>query len=130
MFHDSKKTIYYDNAVIKVYNLPIFSCQNYLFRPSVDRRSGFKSLLFRTQKFRFSLTARIFMQLTKIKFRYRRFFNEKPLFIEECHKLLEILILRVLLEGYKETTATKTAKEITFSRIKTSKENDSKIHLL
>ena len=42
MLHDSKKTIYYDNAVIKVYDIPIF----YLPRlshpdPTVDRRSGF-----------------------------------------------------------------------------------------
>ena len=41
--HDNiKKTIYYDNVVIKVYDIPIF----YLPRlshpdPSVDRRSGF-----------------------------------------------------------------------------------------
>ena len=43
MFHDSqKKTIYYDNAIIKVFDLPVF----YLPRlshpdPSVKRRSGF-----------------------------------------------------------------------------------------
>ena len=43
MLHDSeKKTIYYDNAIIKVYDLPIF----YLSKlshpdPSVKRRSGF-----------------------------------------------------------------------------------------
>ena len=24
MLHDSKKTIYYDNALIKVYNIPVF----------------------------------------------------------------------------------------------------------
>ena len=33
MLHDQKKkTIYYDNAVIKVYNVPIFLCQNYLIQ--------------------------------------------------------------------------------------------------
>ena len=43
MRHNKKnKTIYYDNAIIKVYDLPIF----YIPRlshpdPSVDRRSGF-----------------------------------------------------------------------------------------
>ena len=42
MFHDSKKTIYYDNAVIKVYNLPIFYSPKLSHPdPSVDRRSGF-----------------------------------------------------------------------------------------
>ena len=31
MIHDNKKkTIYYDNAIVKVYNVPIFIFQNYL----------------------------------------------------------------------------------------------------
>ena len=43
MIHDrKKKTVYYDNAVIKVYDIPIF----YIPRlshpdPTVDRRTGF-----------------------------------------------------------------------------------------
>ena len=43
MLHDNKKkTIFYDNAVVKVYDIPIF----YIPRlshpdPSVERRSGF-----------------------------------------------------------------------------------------
>ena len=43
MLHDSKKkTIYYDNAVIKVYNIPIFYFPKLSHPdPSVDRRSGF-----------------------------------------------------------------------------------------
>ena len=33
MLHDNKKkTIYYDNALIKVYNVPIFYFQNYLIQ--------------------------------------------------------------------------------------------------
>ena len=32
MLHDNKKTIYYNNAVIKVYNIPIFYFQDYLIQ--------------------------------------------------------------------------------------------------
>ena len=43
MIHDSKKkTIYYDNAVIKVYDLPIFYMPKLSHPdPTVNRRSGF-----------------------------------------------------------------------------------------
>ena len=30
MLHDNVKTIYYENAVVKVYNIPIFFFQDYL----------------------------------------------------------------------------------------------------
>ena len=43
MFHDSKKkTIYYDNAIIKVYDLPVFYLPKLSHPdPTVDRKSGF-----------------------------------------------------------------------------------------
>ena len=43
MLHDStKKTIYYNNAVVKVYDIPIFYIPKLSHPdPSVDRRSGF-----------------------------------------------------------------------------------------
>ena len=43
MLHDSKKkTIYYDNALIKVYDIPIFYLPKLAHPdPSVERRSGF-----------------------------------------------------------------------------------------
>ena len=43
MRHDNKKkTIYYDNALIKVYDIPIFYFPKLSHPdPSVDRRSGF-----------------------------------------------------------------------------------------
>ena len=43
MLHDNKKeNIYYDNAVIKVYNIPIFYFPKLSHPdPSVKRRSGF-----------------------------------------------------------------------------------------
>ena len=42
MKHDSIKTIYYDNAVIKVFDFPIFYTPKLSHPdPTVDRRSGF-----------------------------------------------------------------------------------------
>ena len=43
MIHDQKKkTVYYDNAVIKVYDFPIFFLPKLSHPdPTVDRRSGF-----------------------------------------------------------------------------------------
>ena len=43
MLHDNKKkTIYYDHAIVKVYDIPIFYFPKFLHPdPTVDRRSGF-----------------------------------------------------------------------------------------
>ena len=43
MLHDKKKkTIYYDNAVVKVYDIPIFYFPKLSHPdPTVDRRTGF-----------------------------------------------------------------------------------------
>ena len=42
MKHDKiNKTIYYNNAVIKVFDIPIFYTPIYSSDPTVDRRSGF-----------------------------------------------------------------------------------------
>ena len=43
MTHDKKsKTIFYDNAIIKIYDIPIFYFPKLAHPdPSVDRRSGF-----------------------------------------------------------------------------------------
>ena len=42
MLHDNKKTIYYDNALIKVYDIPIFYFPRLSHPdPTVERRSGF-----------------------------------------------------------------------------------------
>ena len=43
MLHDNKKkTIFYDNAIIKIYNIPIFYFPKLSHPdPSVNRRSGF-----------------------------------------------------------------------------------------
>ena len=42
LLHDKKKTIYYDNAVVKVYDIPIFYFPKLSHPdPTVDRRTGF-----------------------------------------------------------------------------------------
>ena len=42
ILHDSKKTIYYDNAVVKIYDFPIFYFPKFSHPdPTVKRRSGF-----------------------------------------------------------------------------------------
>ena len=48
ILHDNKKkTIYYDNAIIKIYNIPIFYFPKLSHPdPTVDRRSGFYHLHF------------------------------------------------------------------------------------
>ena len=48
MRHDnSKKTIYYDNAVIKIYNIPVFYLPKLQHPdPTVERRSGFFDTFF------------------------------------------------------------------------------------
>ncbi len=118
MFHDSKKkTIYYDNAVIKVYNLPIFYSPKLSHPdPSVDRRSGFLvPSISDSRNLGFGLTVPYFYAIDKDKnftLTNRFFANEKPLFIGEYHQAFRNsnFIAEVgFTEGYKETTATKTA---------------------
>ena len=52
MLHDNKKkTIYYDNAVIKIYDVPVFYFPKLSHPdPSVDRRSGFLPLVLNDTK--------------------------------------------------------------------------------
>ena len=116
MFHDSKKkTIYYDNAVIKVYNFPIFYFPKLSHPdPTVDRRSGLLPPSISDSKNlgsgasipyffalgndkNFTLTSRIFA-------------NENPLFIGEYHQAFKNSNLFAdfgFTEGYKNTSSTK-----------------------
>ena len=51
MLHDSKKTVYYDNALIKIYDIPVFYTPKLSHPdPSVKRRSGFLSPSFHDTK--------------------------------------------------------------------------------
>ncbi len=115
--NQKKKTIYYDNAVIKVYDLPIF----YIPRlshpdPSVDRRSGFLPPSFSdTKNLGAGLEIPYFWNLDKDKdftLKSRLFASEHPLFSGEYRQAFKEsnLIMNVgFTEGYKNTSETKTS---------------------
>ena len=118
MNHDqSKKTIYYDNAVIKLYDFPIF----YLPRlshpdPSVDRRSGFLPPSFSDSKnLGAGLALPYFWAPNKDKdltITSRLFESEHPLFLSEYRQVFKKsnLILDLgYTEGYKNTSIKKTS---------------------
>ncbi len=130
MKHDKKKkTIYYDNAVLKVYDLPIFYFPKLSHPdPTVDRRSGFLPPLFSDSKNLgtgfgvpyywnigpdkdFTLTSKFFT-------------SEHPLFLGEyrqAFKKTNLIMDFGHTEGYKKTSATKTAgsKSHFFSKLVT-----------
>ncbi len=118
MSHDKKKkTIYYDNAVIKVYDFPIFYFPKLSHPdPSVDRRSGFLPPSFSSSR---NLGAGFqipyFFALGKDKdltITSKAFVSENPLFLGEYRQAFEMsnLILDFgYTEGYKKTNTTKVA---------------------
>ncbi|MDC0530117.1 LptA/OstA family protein [Pelagibacteraceae bacterium] len=118
MLHDNKKkTIYYDNAVIKVYDIPIF----YIPRlshpdPSVKRRSGFLPPSFSDSKnLGFGVSVPYFFAVNEDKnftFTNRIYSTENPLFIGEYHQALNnssFLADFGYTEGYKKTNSKKKA---------------------
>ena len=120
MLHDNiKKTIYYDNAVIKVYNIPILYIPKLSHPdPTVERRSGFLPPTITDSKNlgtglslpyffdigldkNFTLTSKIYV-------------DENPLLLGEYHQAFmnsNFLADFGFTEGYKETTTTKKAGE-------------------
>ncbi len=118
MSHDKKKkTIYYDNAVIKVYDFPIFYLPKLSHPdPSVDRRSGFLPPSFSdTKNLGAGFQIPYFFALGKDKdltITSKAFVSENPLFLGEYRQAFEMsnLILDFgYTEGYKKTNATKVA---------------------
>jgi LPS-assembly protein len=116
MLHDNKKkTIYYDNAIIKVYNVPIF----YIPRlshpdPSVSRRSGFLPPTFGdTKNLGTSLSVPYFFNLGRDKnftFTNRLFASENPLHLGEFHKVYKNSSFFAdfgFTKGYQNTSASK-----------------------
>ena len=70
MLHDSKKkTVYYDNALIKIYDIPVFYFPKLSHPdPSVKRRSGFLTPSFHdTKNLGEGLTVPYFWAIKKIK---------------------------------------------------------------
>ena len=116
MVHDSnKKTIYYDNAIIKIYDLPIF----YIPRlshpdPSVDRRSGFLPPSFSDSKnLGTAISIPYFWSVNEDKnftLNSKLFSNENPLITGEYHQALKrgsFISDFGFTEGYKKDTNNK-----------------------
>lgn len=118
MLHDKKKkTIYYDNAVIKVYDLPIFYLPKLSHPdPSVDRRSGFLTPAFSDSK---NLGAGFkipyFWAIDKDKdltFTSKLYTSQHPLFLGEFRHAFEksnLVLDFGYTQGYKKTTKTKNS---------------------
>ena len=118
MRHDKKsKTIYYDNTVLKIYNIPIFYFP-YLSHPdpTVDRRSGLLPPTISDSK---NLGAGVaipyFWAMSKDKnftLTNKIFIDENPLFNGEYHQAFKnshLLADFGFTEGYKKTSQTKKA---------------------
>ena len=95
MLHDSeKKTIYYDNAVVKVYDVPIFYLPKLSHPdPSVNRRSGFLvPTISDSKNLGFGISIPYFFALIKIKILHLQVNfmpNEHPLLLENIIRHLK-----------------------------------------
>ena len=116
MLHDSeKKTIYYDNAIIKVYDIPIFYIPKLSHPdPSVDRRSGFLTPAFYDSKnLGEGISVPYFFNFGKDKnftLTNRFYASENPLFLGEYHQAFKnsnLLTDFGFTEGYKKNSASK-----------------------
>ena len=116
MLHDNTtKTIYYNNAVLKVYDIPIFYFPRLSHPdPSVKRRSGFLVPSFSDSKnlgeaiaipYFFDLGIDKNFTLTN-----QVFFKENPLFLGEYHQAFKnsnLLADFGYTQGYKRSSSTK-----------------------
>ena len=116
MSHDSKKkTIYYENALLKVYDIPIFFFSKLSHPdPTVDRRSGFLiPYLTNSKNLGSGVSIPYFFDINKDKnftLNSRFYSTENPLVIGEYHQAFKdsnLLTEFGYTEGYKKTSATK-----------------------
>ena len=144
MNHDkNKKTIFYDNAVIKVYDLPIFYFPKLSHPdPSVDRRSGFLPPSFNDSKnLGSSFKIPYFFDINKDKdftLTSRLFTSEHPLFLGEyrqAHNNSNLILDFGYTKGYKNNNSKKKSgdKSHFFSKFvknfKNKDESESNIEL-
>jgi LPS-assembly protein len=120
MLHDNKKkTIYYDNAVVKVYDIPIFYFPKLSHPdPSVARRSGFlPPTIYDSKNLGSGISIPYFFDLgidKNLTVSSRLYGSENPLFLGEFHQAFEnsnFLSDFGFTEGYKKTSSTKQAGE-------------------
>ncbi len=116
MCHDKKtKTIYYDNAVIKVYDIPVFYFPKLSHPdPSVDRRTGFLNpSLSNSKNLGSGLQVPYYFDLNKDKdltITPQLYVAEHPLILGEYRQALEnsnIILDFGYTKGYKKNTSTK-----------------------
>ena len=114
--NSAKKTIYYDNAVIKVYDFPIFYFPRFFHPdPSVKRQSGFLvPKIADNSTVGFSTTVPYFWAISKnqdMTITPKLYAKENILFMNEYRRAFENAFLIVdssYTEGYKKLTSTKT----------------------
>ena len=120
LLHDKKKkTVYYDNAVVKVYDIPIFYFPKLSHPdPTVDRRTGLLTPSFSNSKnLGSALTVPYFWDLGLDKnftLNNKLYFDENPLFFVEYNQALKnsnFLVDFGYTKGYKNTSNTKSAGE-------------------
>ena len=120
MLHDSKKkTIYYENALIKVYNIPVFYIPKISHPdPTVDRRSGFLPPSYLdTKNLGEGLTIPYFFDLgidKNLTLTSNIYLRENPLFMGSYHQVFKNSFLMTdfgYTPGYKKTSIKKKAGE-------------------
>ena len=120
MLHDNiKKTIYYDNAIIKVYNIPILYIPKLSHPdPTVERRSGFlPPTITDSKNLGTGLSLPYFFDLgidKNFTLTSKIYVDENPLLLGEYHQAFmnsNFLADFGFTEGYKKTTSTKKAGE-------------------
>ncbi|MDC2987083.1 hypothetical protein OAY20_03185 [Candidatus Pelagibacter bacterium] len=111
MLHNKeKKTIYYDNALLKIYNIPIFYFPKLSHPdPSVDRRSGFLIPSYSdTKNLGSSISIPYFFAINHDKnftLTNKLYASENPLFTGEYHQVFKDSYLMTdfgYTEGYKK----------------------------
>ena len=116
MRHDNKKkTIYYDNAIIKFFNIPIFYIPKLAHPdPSVKRRSGFLVPSYTdTKNLGSSINVPYYWAISENKdltINNRLFASENPLFVGDYRHIFKDSNLNInfgYTEGYKKATSKK-----------------------
>ena len=120
MLHDNiKKTIYYDNAIVKVYDFPIFFFPKLSHPdPTVERRSGFLiPSFYDTKNLGSGISIPYFFDLgidKNFTLTNRLYFTENPLFLGEYHQVFKntsFISDFGYTQGYKKTSDNKSGGE-------------------
>ncbi len=120
MLHDKKKkTIYYNNAVVKIYNIPVFYLPKLSHPdPTVDRRSGFLPPSFSDSKnLGAGISVPYFWAINDDKnftVTNNLYYSEHPIFLGEYHQAFKFSNFFAdfgYTKGYKKTNEKKRSEE-------------------